>query len=275
MMKRCLIVYHSLYGTTEVVAKAIAAGLALGGYQVVTHNLLDGAVPDPRQYDLFGLGAPVYYYQLPFNVAAYIKSLPELDNLPSFTFLLYGTYAFDTATTLQRMLKKRRAALRGHFQCKGADIYYGYLKRGFLFSPDCPTATEIAQAEAFGRAISASGQMQERRPPYAQPGLVYRLERLIVKRWMVAHIAQPAFRVDPQRCNACGVCRSACPMQNIVVYAGGQPTWQRNCLLCLNCELKCPQGAIRSIADWPIFRILIIRNTRCAAADAGIALRRV
>jgi Fe-S-cluster-containing hydrogenase component 2 len=40
-----------------------------------------------------------------------------------------------------------------------------------------------------------------------------------------------------------------CPNSNIQEDKDGRPKWGRNCIACLYCEMKCPQGAISSMID--------------------------
>lgn len=111
--------------------------------------------PTAGGYDLIGLGSPVYMYRPPFNVLDYVQGLPDLKGLASFVFVLYGTYRGDTGTVLRHALTRKGAREVGYFHCRGADYFLGYLKQGTLFSPDHPTAEELAQAEGFGRDVAA------------------------------------------------------------------------------------------------------------------------
>jgi hypothetical protein len=40
----------------------------------------------------------------------------------------------------------------------------------------------------------------------------------------------------------------------------GMPHWGRDCMLCFYCELKCPEDAVSTPADWLIFAPLIHFN---------------
>lgn len=276
---KALIVYFSQGRTTARVAEAIAAGLRAAGRQVDLHNLKDGPPPEARNYDLFGIGFPVYYFRPPFNVTDYLNSLPELDGLPAFVFVLQGSYRGDAGTMVRRALARKRACEVGYFHCYGADYYMGYLKHGYLFSPGHPVAGELAQAESFGREVAArlAGQPYQAPAPDPPPYWVHRLERFLTNRWLVRHVQSRQFSVDRARCNACDACFRLCPTGNLARGEGGRPVWGRNCLLCLTCQMKCPQDAITS-ADTRRFSpgyFATLYNVRHTARDPSIDLVRV
>jgi ferredoxin/flavodoxin len=254
------------------VAESIAAGLRAAEYQIDLCNMKDEQPPDMGGYDLLGVGAPTYYYRPPFNVMGYVNSLPDLDGLPAFVFVLHGTYRGDAGNAIRHALARKGAQEAGYFHCRGADYFLGYLKEGYLFSPDHPTAEELTQAEAFGREVAAhaAGQPYARPEDDRPPAMIYRLERFLANRWLGRQVYSRLFRVDAKNCNACGLCIELCPIGNITEGKGGRPVWGRNCLLCMTCEMKCPKDAITSPASWPLMRPFMIHNVRRASRDPSL-----
>jgi flavodoxin/Pyruvate/2-oxoacid:ferredoxin oxidoreductase delta subunit len=271
-MSKSLIVYFSLGGTTARVAESIAAGLRAAEYQVDLCNIKDAQPPGPDGYDLLGIGTPAYYFRPPFNVMDYVNSLPNLEGLPAFVFVLHGTYLGDTGNVTRQVLARKGAREVGYFHCRGADFFLGYLKEGYLFSPDHPTAEELTQAEEFGRQVAASMAGQEYTRPQDDPPLaiIYRLERFLVNRWLIRQMYSRLFRVKREQCTACGLCVKGCPTGNITEDQEGRPVWGRSCLLCLNCEMKCPQDVITSPMSWPLFRPIMMYNVRRASRDSTL-----
>jgi flavodoxin/Pyruvate/2-oxoacid:ferredoxin oxidoreductase delta subunit len=276
-MSKSLIVYFSQSGTTARVGEAIAVGLRAVEWQVDVCNLKDGPPPEVSGYDLIGIGSPVYYFRAPFNVVDYVKSLPDLSGRATFIFMLHGTYRGDTGTTLRRTLARKGAREVGYLHCRGADYFLGYLKQGYLFSPSSPTSDELTQAEMFGREVAArlAGQPyimpEEDRPATA----IYRLERFLTNRWLTRQIYSRFFTVSAKKCNACGLCMKLCPTGNITKDRDEHPSWGRNCLLCLTCELKCPKDAITSPVSWPLFTPFMIYNVSHASHDPALEHARV
>lgn len=272
-MSKSLIIYFSLGGTTARMAESIATGLRTAEYQVDLCNMKNEQPPGLDSYDLLGIGAPAYYFRPPFNVMDYVNSLPSLDGLPAFVFVLHGTYRGDTGNAMRQALAQKGAQEVGYFCCYGADFFLGYLKKGYLFSPDHPTAEELTRSEGFGREVAAriAGQEYTRPKDDHPPAIVYRLERFLVNRWLVKQVYSRLFRVNGEKCTACGgLCIEQCPTGNITKGKEGRPVWGRDCLLCLNCEMLCPEDAITSPVSWPLFRPFIVYNVRQASQDPSL-----
>ena len=89
-------------------------------------NLRDGPRPDARGYDLLGVGSPVYYYRLPFNVTGYLQTLFRLEGMPAFIFPVHGSHAFDAVNSLGYSVAGRAAGCRSRllYRCpsrRGSD----------------------------------------------------------------------------------------------------------------------------------------------------------
>jgi Pyruvate/2-oxoacid:ferredoxin oxidoreductase delta subunit len=94
-------------------------------------------------------------------------------------------------------------------------------------------------------------------------------ERFATNHWLARQVFSRLFTVDA-RCTACGRCMDLCPTGNITADGEGRPVWGRDCLLCLTCEMKCPQEAITSPASWPLFRPAMVYNVRHALRDPAL-----
>lgn len=307
-MPRVLITYFSQSGTTARVARRIAAGLEVAGHTVQTHNLSRATAdhsPPPRlaDVDLLGVGSPAHYYRLATPVSDFLANAArECPAIPAFGFLLYGAYSGWAGGILGRTLAARSGGCLGLFSCRGADRYLGYLRRGFLFSAGHPTAGELAAAQTFGEAIGhrarAGGDLRPARPTgpstadrmddptgYAADEIadeiaheiaerpldwVYRMERALSAPFVSRHVYSRLFRVDAGRCTSCGACVRRCPRGNVTLSSRGLPTWGRDCLFCLYCQMICTEEAISSPVSWPPFEVLTSHNVKEAAADPGL-----
>jgi ferredoxin/flavodoxin len=243
-----LIVYFSQGGANARVAEAIAAGLSSAGYDLDLWNLRKGRPPDPRGYQLFGVGSPVYYYHLPLNVTYYVEQLPRLDGIAGFVFIVHGTRRIDTANRVRRTLARKGLREVGYFHCRGEAHVLPLLKEGYLFSPDHPLDSELLEAKRFGESVAerVAGKPYARPSHEPKPPLIYRLEKLLASRWLIEHFYSRLFRVDPSKCTACGRCMEVCPTSNITRDVLGRPRWDHRCLECLSCEMNCPEEAITS-----------------------------
>jgi flavodoxin/ferredoxin len=250
---RALIVYFSQRGTNARVADAIASGLRGFGHRVDLWNLRQGRPPDPRGYDLLGVGSPVYYYHVPLNVAYFVKRLPRLDGMAGFVFMVHGTRRIDTANWLRRRLVRKGVREIGYFHCRGEAHVLPLLKEGYLFSPGHPSASELLEAKHFGELVAErlAGKPYVPTQDEPKPPFIYRLEKLLASPWLIAHYYSRLFRVDPSKCTACGLCMERCPTSNITKDMLGRPQWGRRCLECLSCEMSCPEEAITSALSRP------------------------
>lgn len=271
-MSKILIAYFSQGGTTARVAESVANGLRPAGHHVDLRNIKDRQPPSLDGYDLLGIGSPTYYFRPPFNVMDYVNGLANLGGLSTFVFVLHGTYQGDTGNIIRRALSQKGSQEIGYFRCYGADYFLPYLKEGYLFSPDHPTAEELARAEEFGRQIAGRIAGQDYSTPNADPSpaIVYRLERFLVNRWLTRQVYSRLFTVDKKTCTTCDLCVEACPTGNLNVDKEGYPVWDRDCLLCLTCELQCAEDAITSPVSWPLFRPFMVYNVRRASRDPSL-----
>ena len=149
---KTLIIYSSVHGNTEKIAKAIA--------EVMNAELkkVDDAIADDiKNYDLIGFGSGIYYGRHHKNLLKFAenangngkkafifstssgKKLPIINN-------------FDKA--LLKKLSKRGFTVIGNFNCRGKKAYYN--TPGLIIRPFCgqkeedrPNAEDIEKAKKF------------------------------------------------------------------------------------------------------------------------------
>ena len=103
-MKRALIVYISIAGNTEKVAKSIDRGLAEGGFSTVLRTVQEAADEDFYAYDLVCFGAPSYNWHVPKAADEFLKAkfsqykkegriIPGAPELPGKRYLVFCTYS--------------------------------------------------------------------------------------------------------------------------------------------------------------------------------------
>lgn len=264
---RCLIVYYSLDHASETIAQQIAKTFEAYKWQVDVHNLSNLPTLEYNTYDMFGFGSPVYYFSLPVHFQRYLEALPSLNNKPTFTFLLSGSYAFDTSLKFTRLLKQKHADIIGYYYAKGEDYYYPYLKLGSLFSVNHPDANEHTKAEHFALDMITHPHDNIWVEQSQSPTMLIRFQKLFTNRFMIENVYQNMFKLDKQRCQKCGSCVRNCPTQNLTKDEEGYPVWHKSCILCLHCEMNCPKEAILSPMSSPTSALLIKQNVMNARHD--------
>ena len=278
---RALIMSYSVTGTVRRVGERIADGLRSAGVDVVTHDLRDGRLPAVDGFDVVGIGSPVHYFRLAAPAVDALRSFSSLDGRSAFIFVVHGTYRGFALNEARRKLRRLGAAEIGVFTCYGDDRFLGYTRRGYEFSPDHPTPEELSAAEEFGRALPEAhaavqaGSPLALRPADPWPGLVYAIEHVVLSPWLVRAVYGRIMRADASRCTKCGRCAHVCPAHNITWEKGERPTWGRTCVGCFACAETCPEEAVRTALDWPLFRPFLAYNVRHAARDPAIDRARV
>lgn len=271
-MKKALIAYFSQGGTTAKIAAEISSGLHDEDYLTDLYNITDDPSPDVEEYSLIGIGSPVYIFRPPFNVMAYVQSLPDLNGIPFFVFMLHGTHPGTAGNILRKALERKGGKEVGYSCFKGADYFVGYIQRGILFSPDNPSQNELDRARLFGqesaRYASHEGYIKPLKDPF--PPAVYSFERMLTMRFMTNYIYSYFFKADAEKCSSCGLCVKICPQKNINLNQDGIPSWGRRCIFCGYCEMKCPEDAITTPVDWTVFAPLILYNIHYAKNNPSI-----
>ncbi len=270
-MKKCLIIYFSQGGTTRKIGEAIANGFHAENWQTDLVNLNANQNPpyNPEEYDMIGIGSPTYFYKPPFNVSEYLEKLPDLKGKPFFVFILHGTFKGDAGNFTRAAMTLKNGRDAGYLTAMGADMFLGYLREGTLFSPDRPCLQEISEAEEFGKKLAA-GKYVQKSPEDKKPSFLNRLERFFLTPYFFNHIYTKFFKVNKELCISCGICQKICPVCNITMDDDKKPVWGKNCIGCINCEMKCPTEAIKSPFAWPLAKIFLKMNVYKASCDAGI-----
>lgn len=262
-MKKALIAYFSQGGTTERIATEISNGLHAKGYVAELYSITDKiSSRDVKDYDLLGVGTPAYIARPPFNVMDYVKSLPNLQGLPFFVFILYGVDQGTTGNIIRKELAGKGGREVGYKKFKGADRFVGYLQRGVFFSPDNPSQKELEQARQFANNTVGyiKGNRYSRQPKDPLPFAAFSFERFLTMRFIIRYFFSYFFKADKKKCSSCGLCVKKCPQQNIKLNQEGIPQWGHDCILCFYCELNCPEEAVTTPIDWPVFAPLINYN---------------
>ncbi|MBN2584357.1 MAG: EFR1 family ferrodoxin [Planctomycetes bacterium] len=247
-LSTALIVYFSQTGATRRVAEAAAAGLEAQGLRCRTVDLLKADPAAAAEFDIIGIGTPVFYYKEPPIVRRFIERLPAARRKPAFTFITHGGNPVNTLRRLQKCLARRGYAVANSFSCNGFDSYPMYLKSFREWGR--PSDEDLAAARDFGERLANECRWlrDEKRfatPKYRFVGGKYFLLSQILAGGMMKRTF-PNHEVDPDVCTRCGTCARACPTQAITLAP--LPTVNDDCIWCYLCERICPVQAF--VNDW-------------------------
>jgi flavodoxin/ferredoxin len=256
---KCLVIYFSQTGNTEKVAQAIQAGvLAEAGHC----DLVEIRDANPRalhEYDLIGLGCPIYDFFEPLNVRAFISKMRFVGGKHVFVFSTHGCLPDFFAPSIVPRLKRRGVIVIG--------IRDWYAKSYLPMTPDPyptdghPDAIDLQEAEAFGTAMVTRSQrilagehdlvppVPPSPPPvFAEPPLP-KIDLSTMKNPFKTMLR---FHKDKCLYPECRLCMDHCPMDGID-HSLTPPVIAQPCIGCNFCSMICPTGALDDSAWLEIF----------------------
>jgi flavodoxin len=80
-MVKALVIYYSMYGNTEKVAKALASGLESGGVDVAVVSVDAVSFDDFGEVDLLCVGSPVHAWGVSKPVKEFLERLKNVKGL--------------------------------------------------------------------------------------------------------------------------------------------------------------------------------------------------
>jgi ferredoxin len=206
---------------------------------------------NPGDFDLLGIGCPVFYFKEPFNVADFMDALPPVHEKHAFVFITHGaTPAGTLAYMWERLANKGYHVLGAHGSY--ADSHQIPIYPYPTHTTGHPDKQDHNEARAFGQKMAKisrrvrAGETDLIPDPISPPEgwWIERSKELTKER-----LAQlmPPFAIDPDRCSQCLTCEDVCPVEGISIL-DDPPRIQDPCIFCFHCIMQCPEVAI--VADW-------------------------
>lgn len=264
-------------GSTAEVARSLTEALQEQDWSVDTVNILEESFPLIDDYDVLGIGAPTFFFRPPAVVMEILDEIPALDGKSFFVFALYSLHVGDTGNDIRERLAEKGGRDIGYMKIRGTNHFPGYTRKGVLFCPDNPTEADMSKLSEFADSLvnryHDSGFLVQELDP--KPPRMYRLERLASKRWVTNNLISRTFSVDEEACISCGKCVDVCPTKNILLDDDGLPEWGRDCILCLSCEIVCPEDAISCILDSRLMGRIIDYNITKGIEDPDVAYKEI
>lgn len=252
---KTLVIYFSQTGNTQKVAEYIGDGIREVASDCRLISLSDLNSQKLSDYDLLGLGTPVFYYKEPFHIREFIENLPMQKGKQWFVFCSHGAAMGRTLLSMTELLEKKDATVIGsyHTYADGQLPFYPYP----TLTTGHPDQEELAQARQFGRTIVqcslsvSKGDMSciLKPAPIPEPEAWSADEAEMLSRDFLRQITPP-LSVATESCIVCGDCQEACPVDGIDVEAEPRRI-QNPCIYCFNCVKVCPTCSIE--ADWSGF----------------------
>ena len=243
MFTRIRAVFFSATGTTEKICKTIAEELATAlslPLEVTDFTLPAGREVPPvfTPSELVFFGTPVYAGRVPNVLLPYIRSL-EGRGAAAVPIVLFGNRNFDDA-----LIELRDLLEADGFRTVAAVAFVGEHAFSRILAAGRPDAEDMAKARDFAAALAARLRTAGELPhpitvEGCEPIRPYYTPR--DRQGNPVNILKVKPKVDPVKCDRCGICARVCPMgsvdpEDVTQYKG-------ICIKCGACEKKCPKGA--------------------------------
>lgn len=109
-MKKAIVIYDTIYGNTEKVAKALASGMQEQGVQVDTVPVQKVEINKLKEYDLLAIGGPTHAFGISKPVKDFLQKMKnaEIKGKKAFIFdtRLRIRIAGSAAKKIEKELKK-------------------------------------------------------------------------------------------------------------------------------------------------------------------------
>jgi ferredoxin len=237
------IFYFSGTGNTYFMSKklknAFEASHHCDVYAIENHLEDANAIID--DYDLIGLGYPVYGSSLPDIVFAFIDSL-QYHSKSAFTFCTQMMYSGDGAAYGGRVLGKKGFIVRWqeHVNMPNNITDVSFLTRKKPYNYEKIERYVTKKAEIFAKRILSGKPYKKGSNPLS---LILGLVQRVPYEAMEKDVLSCHILIDHEVCTRCGLCVKGCPTHHL--YLGETKIEQlKSCTLCYRCINHCPVQAM-------------------------------
>lgn len=239
-MKKIKLYYFSGTGNTKYVSHLLKKYLNNEDSVCTVSSIeyyLKNRVKPNMDFDIIGIGYPVYSFNAAKIIMDFIKMLPEGKDRKVF---IYQTAGADSGLNYAA---GKDVVVR--LKDKGYEIISEYLfemPSNFMVTQKDKELKELFR-KTNHEIRQASEWLLSGTPHYLKHGLMTSFIQKIGKLEQLGdHRAGKKFHVN-DACNNCGICIRNCPRDNIYKKKD-KITFDKDCMLCFRCIYNCPVNAI-------------------------------
>ena len=254
---KSIIIYYSQTGNTRKVARAIHRGM---GHLVEQCDFIHVKDADPQaldQYDLIGLGSPIWMGGFPPNMRIFVEKIPEQKGKHIFSFNTHGVMPELYFPSVTRKLKGKGFTVIGTRDWYGDHNYQ--LAPVPYFTAGHPDDIDLKEAETFGKEMVETSRRisageTNLMPPLPELELTPQL-LVLLEFYQAGNNPHGRLEYDRSKCiyPKCRLCVDNCLMGYIDLSTdppkyGSEGHACDMWMGCTFCEMICPTGAISG--DW-------------------------
>ena len=251
-MKKIKLYYFSGTGNTKYISHLLKKHLNTEEDSCTVSSIeyyIKNKIKPNVQYDMIGIGYPVYSFNAAKIMMDFIKTMPEGNDKKVF---IYQTAGADS----------------GLNYAAGIDVKKGLTDRGYeviseyifeMPSNFMTTQNDKQLKEMFrktNREVKLAAEwLLSGIPHHLKHGPLTALVQKLGKLEQFGdHRIGKKFHVTDD-CNNCGICLRNCPRDNIFKKKG-KITFDKDCMLCFRCIYNCPENAISTgkVVKWAILK---------------------
>ena len=251
-MTRGIIIYFSQAGNTKKIAEAIYRGVNKRIEHCDIARLREIKPEDLEDYDLIGVGSPVWHSRPSFNVSDFIETLTGLEGKHCFYFCTHGAMPGPTLQEAESQLRRRGLTVIGSVAWYGS-VFLPYMLKPY-FTDGHPDEIDIKEAEDFGIEMAELSLKISQGATDLIPKSTKVRDYITDARYLLATLKYEAdersrpFKINEEKCTRCMLCVENCPTDNIDLSVSPPVFKTIQCMRCWYCEQICPEGAVEY--DW-------------------------
>jgi len=243
--RKALVLWYSQTGLTSRYGKLMACTLKGKGLTVEAREIKDVNITRLPDYDLIVIGSPVFYYDIPGNVSAWMETLPSIKETPVASFVSFGGpegNQRNAACHLLSLLHEKGGVPIEKATFMNIPSYPtpGWDTPGHTRHRHLPNEATYDQVRRFTtqvldritRGETTSIEYHTTMRDFLRILPLVRLNKLAITR----------HTVDGDKCIACGTCVRKCPTS--AINPAERKVEAKKCLACFGCLNNCPAGAV-------------------------------
>ena len=238
-MKVLLIYYTGTYNT-RFVTNALKNRLIKAGYFVDAIEVnIDTSIVDLGDYDIIGLGYPIYAFNSPNIFNKYLKKVKFLSNKKYFIYKNSGeTLKYNDASSrvILSILNKQK--------CEIKNEYHVVMPYTIHFRFDDTFVKEILNYLDKQLEIITYDLLHNEETKIPEPVYLKLISRFYTLQRLGGPVNSLFYKIDYTKCIKCHKCMDNCPVHNIK-FINNKYKFGQKCLMCMRCSFYCPENAVK------------------------------